>query len=63
MFAELAHCLEKAKRAHGTCRGRVLGHVEANADVTLRSEVVDLVRLNAFDEVCETTSVVEVPVD
>jgi hypothetical protein len=44
---EMANRLEQPERAHARGVGRELGHVEADLDVTLGAQVVDLVRANA----------------
>ena len=40
------HGLEHAERAHRRCLGGELGHLEADLDVALGAQVVDLVRLD-----------------
>jgi hypothetical protein len=44
---EMANRFEQPERSHARCVGRELGHVEADLDVTLGTEVVDLVRADA----------------
>ena len=60
LHAFLADRVEQPQRAHPGRVGRVLGDVEADADVALRAEVVDLVRADPLDELVERGAVAEV---
>ncbi len=61
--ARLADRLQQAQRPQRHRRGGVLGDVEADADVALRAEVVDLVGLHGAQRAVQRAGVVEIAVD
>ncbi len=63
LHALLADRVEQPQRPHPGRVGRVLGDVEAHADVALRAEVVDLVRPDPAHELVERGAVAEVAED
>ena len=54
--------LEQAERAEGGDVGRELRHVEADRDVGLGAEVVDLVGADLVDQAAEPGAIAEVAV-
>src|SRR5438270_641357 len=61
--AALAHSLEQADGSESRHLRRVFGHVEGNADVGLRSQVVDLVWLHRAQNAIERRAVVEIAIN
>ena len=62
MGRRLPDRFEQANGARAGDVGGVLGHVETHPDVALRAEVVDLVGLQAVDELVDRHRVRQVPV-
>ena len=54
-------CFQKPQRPSTRYIGCVLGLIERDSDMRLRSEIVDFIRLHHFDDVPQTRSIRNIP--